>query len=205
MIDVAAPAVAIGAAVGRIGCFLNGCCDGAVCSLPWAVRFPAGSHAWMRQANAGLISEGSPYRFPCIPPSSTRPSRPWRCSGLLLAYFPWRSRPGEVMALLMVLYSITRWPIEALVRMNALIRRHDSLADHRRGPRRRWARPMALFEILGRERVIPIDQTVEPENPDPSSRAGSRGAHVAGRIPCPRVCETGAGCRESGEPVRPGE
>ena len=56
MCDAAAPAVAIGAAVGRIGCFLNGCCHGAVCDLPWAVRFPAGSHAWVRQLNAGLIA-----------------------------------------------------------------------------------------------------------------------------------------------------
>ena len=42
MSDVAAPAVAIGIAIGRIGCFLNGCCYGAVCELPWAVRFPPG-------------------------------------------------------------------------------------------------------------------------------------------------------------------
>ncbi|MFQ3549047.1 MAG: prolipoprotein diacylglyceryl transferase [Armatimonadota bacterium] len=37
--DLFAPAVAIGYAVTRIGCFLNGCCYGAPCSLPWAVRF----------------------------------------------------------------------------------------------------------------------------------------------------------------------
>ena len=40
MTDVAAPAVAIGIAIGRIGCFLNGCCYGAVCDQPWAVCFP---------------------------------------------------------------------------------------------------------------------------------------------------------------------
>jgi phosphatidylglycerol:prolipoprotein diacylglycerol transferase len=34
--------------------------------------------------------------------------------GLLLAHFPRRRRPGEVMALLMILYSLTRWPVEAL-------------------------------------------------------------------------------------------
>ena len=27
-------------AFGRIGCFLNGCCFGKACDLPWAVRFP---------------------------------------------------------------------------------------------------------------------------------------------------------------------
>ena len=37
--DLAAPSGAIGYAVTRIGCFLNGCCYGAPTSLPWAVRF----------------------------------------------------------------------------------------------------------------------------------------------------------------------
>ena len=95
MIDVAAPAVAIGAAVGRIGCFLNGCCDGAVCSLPWGVRFPAGSHAWMRQVNAGLISEGSPLSLPVHPTQLYAAVAALAVLGLLLAYFPWRTPAGR--------------------------------------------------------------------------------------------------------------
>jgi phosphatidylglycerol:prolipoprotein diacylglycerol transferase len=114
MIDVAAPAVAIGAAVGRIGCFLNGCCDGAICSLPWAVRFPAGSHAWVRQLNAGLISEEARFSLPVHPTQLYSSAAALLVLGLLLAYFPFRKRPGEVMALLMIAYSLTRWPIEAL-------------------------------------------------------------------------------------------
>ena len=43
--DVVAPSVALGVAIGRIGCFLNGCCYGKACSLPWAVTFPASSIA----------------------------------------------------------------------------------------------------------------------------------------------------------------
>ena len=38
--DAAAPAVAAGLAIGRIGCFFNGCCYGGTCNLPWAVTFP---------------------------------------------------------------------------------------------------------------------------------------------------------------------
>jgi phosphatidylglycerol---prolipoprotein diacylglyceryl transferase len=38
--DVIAPSVFLGYAIGRIGCLLNGCCYGAVCDLPWAMRFP---------------------------------------------------------------------------------------------------------------------------------------------------------------------
>ena len=35
--DLFAPALAAGEAVGRIGCFFNGCCYGSRCDLPWAV------------------------------------------------------------------------------------------------------------------------------------------------------------------------
>ncbi|MFO0953157.1 MAG: prolipoprotein diacylglyceryl transferase family protein [Isosphaeraceae bacterium] len=45
-LDAIAPAVALGIAVGRFGCFLNGCCFGDVCDLPWAVSFPAPSPPW---------------------------------------------------------------------------------------------------------------------------------------------------------------
>ena len=92
MLDVAAPAVAIGAAVGRIGCFLNGCCDGTICTLPWGVQFPAGSHAWMRQLNAGLISEAAPLSLPVHPTQLYAAIAAFGVLGLLLAYFPWRRR-----------------------------------------------------------------------------------------------------------------
>lgn len=38
--DCAAPAAALGHAVGRVGCFLAGCCWGRPTQLPWAVSFP---------------------------------------------------------------------------------------------------------------------------------------------------------------------
>jgi phosphatidylglycerol:prolipoprotein diacylglycerol transferase len=41
--DVFAAPVAIGAALGRFGCYLNGCCYGVPTALPWGIRFPAGS------------------------------------------------------------------------------------------------------------------------------------------------------------------
>lgn len=40
VLDLAAPSAAIGYAIGRIGCFLKGCCFGNECSLPWAIRIP---------------------------------------------------------------------------------------------------------------------------------------------------------------------
>jgi len=47
--DILAPSIMVGLAFGRIGCFLNGCCWGATCHLPWAVRFPYGSLASIHQ------------------------------------------------------------------------------------------------------------------------------------------------------------
>ena len=37
--DIFAPSIAIGHAIGRLGCFFAGCCYGKPCSLPWAVTF----------------------------------------------------------------------------------------------------------------------------------------------------------------------
>jgi phosphatidylglycerol:prolipoprotein diacylglycerol transferase len=37
--DAFAPGVAIGQAIGRLGCFAAGCCWGRACYLPWGVRF----------------------------------------------------------------------------------------------------------------------------------------------------------------------
>lgn len=39
-LDFLAPYGALTHAFGRLGCFLNGCCFGKSCELPWAVRFP---------------------------------------------------------------------------------------------------------------------------------------------------------------------
>ena len=41
--DVLAPSIALGYVFGRIGCFLNGCCYGSACHLPWAVTYPPGN------------------------------------------------------------------------------------------------------------------------------------------------------------------
>jgi phosphatidylglycerol---prolipoprotein diacylglyceryl transferase len=38
--DALAPSIAIGAALGRVGCFLNGCCYGRPTKLPWGVVYP---------------------------------------------------------------------------------------------------------------------------------------------------------------------
>jgi phosphatidylglycerol:prolipoprotein diacylglycerol transferase len=41
--DCVVPGMLVGLAIGRVGCFLNGCCYGGPCDLPWGVSFPAGT------------------------------------------------------------------------------------------------------------------------------------------------------------------
>jgi phosphatidylglycerol:prolipoprotein diacylglycerol transferase len=47
--DIVAPCLMIGLGFGRIGCFLNGCCQGAACDLPWAVTFPYNSIPYQQE------------------------------------------------------------------------------------------------------------------------------------------------------------
>jgi phosphatidylglycerol:prolipoprotein diacylglycerol transferase len=52
-LDLVTPSFLLGMAIGRIGCFLNGCCFGSVCDLPWAVTFPADSPPYFHQVERG--------------------------------------------------------------------------------------------------------------------------------------------------------
>ena len=53
--DLIAPGVVLGVGLGRIGCFLNGCCYGGISDLPWAVQFPPGSPAYIDQVQSGKL------------------------------------------------------------------------------------------------------------------------------------------------------
>jgi phosphatidylglycerol:prolipoprotein diacylglycerol transferase len=55
MLDIVTPGMLLGLALGRVGCFLNGCCFGGACELPWAVRFPAGSPPFVHEVQEGKI------------------------------------------------------------------------------------------------------------------------------------------------------
>jgi phosphatidylglycerol---prolipoprotein diacylglyceryl transferase len=114
MIDVIAPAVAFGIAIGRVGCFLNGCCYGDPCNLPWAVSFPKHSPPWESEVTRNLISPSAEHTLPLHPTQLYSAIDGLIIMMLLLAYFPIRRRDGEVMGLLMLTYPITRFLIEHL-------------------------------------------------------------------------------------------
>ena len=51
--DLIAPGLALGLALGRVGCLMNGCCFGGPCDLPWAVTFPCDSPVHFYQVEHG--------------------------------------------------------------------------------------------------------------------------------------------------------
>lgn len=114
LLDVVAPSLAIGVALGRFGCFLNGCCYGDVCDLPVGVAFPIKSPPWNAHAMLGLIPTNAPWSLPVHPTQLYSTVDGLILLLLLTAYYPLRRRDGEVMALLMVTYPISRFLIEHL-------------------------------------------------------------------------------------------
>jgi len=111
--DALAPTVAIGQALGRLGCFAAGCCWGGACDAHYlfAARFPPESLAYQSQAGSHLIAAGAPTTFPI------HPTQLYEALGtaLLFAFLTyWRSRKrfhGELLALYLMLYA----PLRAFV------------------------------------------------------------------------------------------
>lgn len=100
--DTISPGMFLGYGVGRIGCFMNGCCYGHESHLPWAVRFPD-------EMNRAML---------------TPPSHPAQLYSTFLALIlfavMWKVRdkpafnrfPGQLAMLLLAFYAIERFIIE---------------------------------------------------------------------------------------------
>jgi phosphatidylglycerol:prolipoprotein diacylglycerol transferase len=114
-LDALALAVALGSGIGRLGCFLNGCCYGDVCGIPaLAVQFPSGSPPWVAERARELIGPDAPYSLPLHPTQLYSALDGLILYALLTAYYPLRRRDGEVFALLTLTYPVTRFLIEML-------------------------------------------------------------------------------------------
>lgn len=112
--DALAPSIALGIGIGRIGCFLNGCCHGDITNLPMGVCFPAYSPPWVDQVQHGLIESTQSHSLAVHPTQLYSAFDGVLLCLLLSAFYPLRKRDGEVMALLMVTYPVTRFLIEWL-------------------------------------------------------------------------------------------
>ena len=112
--DVMAPTVAIGQALGRLGCFSAGCCWGGACDAHYwfAARFPPESLAYQSQAASHLIAAGAPTTIPIHP---TQLYEALGCALLFLFLTLFRARKrfnGELLALYLMLYAPLRGLVE---------------------------------------------------------------------------------------------
>jgi phosphatidylglycerol:prolipoprotein diacylglycerol transferase len=112
--DVVVPSLFLGLAFGRVGCFLNGCCYGDRCSLPWGVRFPMGSVPDMSLVLRGILGADQDFSMPLHPTQLYSSLNALILCVLTSTYFCYRPRNGAVIALGALTYSITRFTIEFL-------------------------------------------------------------------------------------------
>jgi len=125
MMDCTTPYVAVAHAVGRIGCFLNGCCYGKPTSLPWGVCFrrdpwdlaqpPTGSPAFLDhcQRFADVSVNHSHWSHPVHPTQLySVVMLITLCLVLLYLRKKWHPFPGFTLPLYFFLYSIGRFVIE---------------------------------------------------------------------------------------------
>lgn len=112
-LDCAAPSVALAICIGRVGCFLNGCCYGTTSTLPWAVSFPPGSQPHDEQLLQGSISAGQ-AALPLHPTQLYEALFGLVLFGFLMVYRKRQRREGELIALLFLCYSFGRFFFEFL-------------------------------------------------------------------------------------------
>lgn len=65
--EAALPAIALGYAVARMGCFFNGCCFGTPSGAPWAVRFPQNTMAFYEHWSKGWVQSNDVFSLPIHP------------------------------------------------------------------------------------------------------------------------------------------
>ena len=95
--DVLAPSIALGHAIGRIGCLMNGCCYGRPTQLPWGICFPpdhatAGVPVHPTQIYEAVLNFGI-YLF-------------------LARCYRARKFPGQIFALYLIFYALIRLFVE---------------------------------------------------------------------------------------------
>ena len=101
--DVLAPGVALGQAVGRLGCFAAGCCYGRATDVRWAVTF---------KDIYTTRTVGTPLDVPLHPTQLYESAATLLIFGFLLWLFRRKQFHGQVAVAYVLLYAIARFVIE---------------------------------------------------------------------------------------------
>jgi phosphatidylglycerol---prolipoprotein diacylglyceryl transferase len=101
--DLFAPGIALGHAIGRLGCFSAGCCWGVACDRSWAVTFtnPA--------ANRNV---GTPLGIPLHPTQLYEAAAETLIFAILYRAIGKPHAPGAIISLYLLLYPAVRFVVE---------------------------------------------------------------------------------------------
>ncbi len=113
--DILAPSLALGEAIGRIGCFLNGCCYGSV-SEKGGVCFPGAGDppVFVQQLRDGLLLPGAAHSLPVIPAQLYASAGSLMIFFILLKAARLKIFDGFLFWLFILLYSFARFVIEGI-------------------------------------------------------------------------------------------
>ncbi len=103
--DIAAPAVAIGHGIGRLGCFAAGCCYGIATSLPWGVTYT--------DTYSGTLV-GVPLNIPLHPTQLYEATTNVLLGAFLIWLFRRRQFDGQIFWFYVLAYAVMRFLHEFL-------------------------------------------------------------------------------------------
>lgn len=119
MADMVTPSVFLGLGFGRIGCFLNGCCYGDFCELPWSVQYPQGTNTFEALVMRGYVSALDAWTPPMHPTQIYSSINGFLLAILTANFYAVRPQVGSVLALGWILYPLTRF-LEERIRADEL-------------------------------------------------------------------------------------
>jgi phosphatidylglycerol:prolipoprotein diacylglycerol transferase len=103
LLDIISPGIALGYSIGRIGCFLNGCCFGKPTDLPWGLVYSSVSPA------------GNYY-----PGIALHPTQLYAMVSMFMVFvilailFEKKKCDGQIFYWLLIFYSVYRFLVEFL-------------------------------------------------------------------------------------------
>jgi len=111
--DLFAPALALGHAFGRVGCYAAGCCFGKASDVAWAVAFPRGSVAFDELTTVGAIIPGAGVTPP-LHPTQLYEAAGELVIGIALVALRRRvaHRPGALLIGYLAAYAVLRFVVE---------------------------------------------------------------------------------------------
>jgi phosphatidylglycerol:prolipoprotein diacylglycerol transferase len=120
--DVLAPAIPLGVGIGRIGCFLEGCCYGTHAEhVPWAVAFPKlysakhgiiGAPAFVNHLEHGLVESSMTQSLPVHLTQLYASVVNWTIAGIILLLGRYKLFRGRLIWVFLMLYAFGRFNLE---------------------------------------------------------------------------------------------